>query len=112
MKLKIKPFLRRLLRENIYYLIGNIFIFALIVVTIRTGTTNNSNYDKKIADLKVELNQLKNKVTLMNTAIPSSEKLDEDLDFLNKLIPNIEDYFSNQNCILMIEFYCILPVVV
>ncbi len=94
MKLKIKPFLRRLLRENIYYLIGNIFIFALIVVTIRTGTTNNSNYDKKIADLKVELNQLKNKVTLMNTAIPSSEKLDEDLDFLNKLIPNIEDYFS------------------
>lgn len=94
MKIKIKPFLRRLLKENIYYLIGNIFIFVLIIVTIKIGITNNSDYEKKISALKVELNQLKNKVTLMNTAIPSSKKLDEDLDFLNKLIPNIEDYFS------------------
>ncbi len=94
MKLKIKPFLRRLLKENFFYLFGNIFIFALIVVTINIGLTNNSNYEKKIAGLKTELNLLKNKVTLMNTSVPSSLKLDEDLDFLNKLIPNVEDYFS------------------
>ncbi|MFA6081720.1 MAG: hypothetical protein WC741_04945 [Patescibacteria group bacterium] len=94
MKFTIKPFLRRLLRENIFYIIGNIFIFILIIVTIKIGITNNLSYEKKISSLKIELNQLKNKVTLMNTTIPSSEKLDEDLDFLNKLIPNIEDYFS------------------
>ncbi|MFA6533006.1 MAG: hypothetical protein WCT22_03345 [Patescibacteria group bacterium] len=94
MKLKIKPFLRRLLKENIYYLIGNIFIFVLIIVTIKIGITNNSDYEKKISSLKIELNQLKNKVTLMNTTVPSSEKLDEDLYFLNNLIPNLEDYFS------------------
>lgn len=94
MKLKIKPFLQRLLKENFFYLIGNFFIFALIIVTLNIGLTNNSNYEEKIAKLKIELNQLKNKVALMNTSIPSSLKLDEDLDFLNKLIPNVEDYFS------------------
>lgn len=94
MKFKIKPFLRRLLKENIFYIIGNIFIFVLIIVTIKIAITNNSNYEKKITTLKKELIQLKNKVTLMNTSIPTSLKLDEDLDFLNKLIPNVEDYFS------------------
>ena len=35
-----------------------------------------------------------NKVTLMNSAVPQSEKLDEDVKFLNTLIPDVEDYFS------------------
>ena len=30
----------------------------------------------------------------MNTVIPSSDKLDDDLNFLNSMIPNAEDYFS------------------
>lgn len=94
MKINIKPFIRRLLKENIFYFFGNVFLFALIVITIKIGITENFNYEKKISTLKTELNQLQNKVTLMNTAIPSSEKLEEDLGFLNKLIPNIEDYFS------------------
>ncbi len=58
------------------------------------GFTKYTDYDKKIATLKIELNQLQNKVTLMNTTIPSSDKLDEDVRLLNGLIPNIEDYFS------------------
>lgn len=91
---KIKPFIRRLIKENIFYLIGNVFIFILIIITVRVGLTENSSYDKKISALKTELKQLQNKVNLMNTTIPSSDKLDEDLNFLNTLIPNIEDYFS------------------
>ncbi|MBI5123750.1 hypothetical protein HZA75_07865 [Candidatus Roizmanbacteria bacterium] len=94
MKNKIKPFIRRLIRENIFYIIGNVFIFILIIITIKIGFTENFRYDKKITTLKTELNQLQNKVTLMNTTIPSSDKLDEDLKLLNTLIPNIEDYFS------------------
>jgi len=94
MKNKIKPFIRRLLKENILYIAANFFIFILIIIAVKVGTTENSNYEKKIAILKVELSQLQNKVTLMHTIIPSSEKLDEDLYFLNKLIPNVEDYFS------------------
>lgn len=94
MKNKIKPFIRRLIRENILYLAGNVFIFLLIIITIKVAVTENLNYEKKITSLKTELKQLQNKITLMNTAIPSSEKLDEDLEFLNTLIPNVEDYFS------------------
>lgn len=94
MKNKIKPFIRRLIKENIFYIIGNVFIFILIIITVRIGLTENSSYDKKITALKTELNQLQDKVNLMNTTIPSSDKLDEDLKFLNTLIPNIEDYFS------------------
>lgn len=94
MKNKIKPFMRRLLKENILYIAANFFIFILIIITVKVGTTENSNYEKKISALKIELSQLQNKVTLMHTIIPSSEKLDEDLYFLNKLIPNAEDYFS------------------
>ena len=92
--MKIKPYIRRLLKENLLYIIGNIFMCALIVITIKIGITENTNYQNKIANLKSELNQLQIKADLLTTAIPSSEKLDEDLDFLNKLIPNIEDYFS------------------
>lgn len=92
--MKIKPFIARLIKENIFYIVGNVFIFILIIITIRIGLTERSIYNKKIAVLKTELSQLQNKVTLMNTTIPSSDKLDEDLNFLNTLIPNIEDYFS------------------
>jgi len=66
----------------------------LIIVTVRIGFTENFNYNSKINTLKKELSQLQNKITLMNTTIPSSDKLDEDLNFLNTLIPNVEDYFS------------------
>lgn len=92
--MKIKPFIRRLIRENIFYIVGNAFIFILIIITVGIGLTENSSYNKKINSLKTELNQLQNKVNLMNTTIPSPDKLDEDLNFLNTLIPNIEDYFS------------------
>ena len=92
--MKIKPFIKRLIRENISYIAGNIFILILIIVTVRIGFTENFNYNSKINTLKKELSQLQNKITLMNTTIPSSDKLDEDLNFLNTLIPNVEDYFS------------------
>ncbi len=92
--IKIKPFIRRLIKENIFYMIGNLFIFVLIIITIKIGLSQNSNYQTKISALKIEMVQLQNKITLMRTTIPSTEKLDEDLNFLNTLIPNVEDYFS------------------
>lgn len=94
MKNKIKPFIKRLIKENILYIIGNIFIFLLIIVTIKIGLTEIANYKTKIDLLKVENTELMNKVTFMNSIIPEPDKLDEDVKFLNKLIPNVEDYFS------------------
>lgn len=75
-------------------MIGNIFIFILIIITIKTGFTEIANYKRKIFTLEAENIELMNKVTLMNSAVPESEKLDEDVKFLNTLIPDVEDYFS------------------
>src|SRR3989339_887935 len=94
MKNKIKPFIKRLIKENIYYIIGNVFIFILIIITVKIGITEITKYKTKIASLELENIQLMNKVTLMNSSIPVSEKLDEDVKFLNTLIPDVEDYFS------------------
>lgn len=94
MKNKIKPFIKRLIKDNIYYIIGNIFIFILIIVTVKIGITENLKYKTKVDALRLENIELMNKVTLMNSAIPESSKLDEDVKFLNTLIPNSEDYFS------------------
>ncbi len=93
MKNKIKPFIKRLILENIFYIFGNVFIFILIVVVVKIGLTENFSYDKKIAILKIELNTLQNSARL-SADIPSSEALEEDIKLLNALIPNIEDYFS------------------
>jgi len=94
MKNKIKPFIKRLIKENIFYIIGNIFIFLLIIVTIKIGVTEIADYKTKIDLLKVENTELMNKVTFMNSTIPEPDKLDDDVKFLNTLIPNTEDYFS------------------
>jgi hypothetical protein len=94
MKTKIKPFIKRLLKENVYYIVGNIFIFILIIITIKTGFTEMTNYKRKIVTLGSENVELMNKVTLMNSAVPETKKLDEDVKFLNTLIPDVEDYFS------------------
>ena len=81
MKNKIKPFIKRLIRENIYYIVGNIFILTLIIITIKIGITESLKYKTKIDSLRLENIGLMNKVTLMNSAIPESEKLDEDVNF-------------------------------
>jgi len=94
MKNKIKPFIKRLIKENIFYIIGNIFIFLLIIVTIKIGVTKIVDYKTKIDSLKVENTKLMNKVNFMNSEIPEPDKLDDDVKFLNTLIPNAEDYFS------------------
>jgi Tfp pilus assembly protein PilO len=94
MKNKIKPFIKRLIKDNIYYIVGNVFIIILIIITIRNGITEIDNYETRIASLKMENAESAKKVTLINSTIPKSDKLDEDVKFLNNLIPDTEDYFT------------------
>lgn len=94
MKLKIKPFIKRLITENIYYILGNVFLIVLIFIILKIGLTENFTYKTKINSLQEENSGLKNKIVLMNSKIPKSDVLDEDVKFLNTLIPNVEDYFS------------------
>lgn len=94
MKINIKPFIKRLIKDNIFYIVGNIFLVVLIIVTINIGISEINNYKNKISKLQTENIQLMNKVTLMNSKIPQTAILDQDIKFLNTLIPNAEDYFS------------------
>ncbi len=91
---KIKPFVKRLIKENIFYIVGNVFLFLLIIIVFYIGFTENAAYNKKNTILKSENAVLINKINLINNVVPKSEILDEDIKFLNSLIPNTEDYFS------------------
>ncbi|KKQ23896.1 MAG: hypothetical protein US40_C0006G0010 [Candidatus Roizmanbacteria bacterium GW2011_GWC2_37_13] len=94
MNLKIKPYFFRLIKENLTYLISSCFLFIIFLIMIKVGIDKISSGEKKIKALTKEVDKLQKKVTLFQTALPSTEKLDEDIKLLNNLIPNIEDYFS------------------
>lgn len=94
MKTKIKPYLFRLIKENILYIISTFFLLILIVVVSKLSLDRIFDSDTKIKQLNTDISELEKKVELYQTSIPSSDKLDEDIKLLNTLIPNIEDYFS------------------
>ncbi len=94
MKLKIKPYLLRLIKENILYIVSIVFLVILIVFVSKFSVDRLIESNKKTKLLKADIIELEKKVKLYQTSIPSSDKLDEDINLLNSLIPNIEDYFS------------------
>lgn len=94
MKLKIKPYLFRLIKENVLYIVSLFFLLILIVTTIKLSLNKINLGKSRINILKTDINQLDKKVRLYQESIPSTDKLDEDIKLLNRLIPNVEDYFS------------------
>lgn len=94
MKLKIKPYLFRLIKENILYIVSLFFLLILIITTIKLSLDKINLGKSRINILKTDINQLNKKVKLYQESIPSTDKLDEDIKLLNRLIPNVEDYFS------------------
>lgn len=94
MKLKIKPYLFRLIKENILYIISLFFLLIFIIVTTKLSLDKINLGKSRINILKTDVDQLNKKVKLYQKSIPSTDKLDEDVKLLNRLIPNVEDYFS------------------
>ncbi len=94
MKLKIKPYLLRLLKENAVYIFSLFFLLVLITIIVKTSLDKITSSNSKIKTLNREINSLQSKATFFQETLPPTEKLDEDVKLLNKLIPNIEDYFS------------------
>ncbi|MCL4364177.1 hypothetical protein M1328_02975 [Patescibacteria group bacterium] len=94
MKLKIKPYLLRLIKENVIYILSSIILLILIVIVAKISIDKIFQTDTEISTLSSDINNLQRKLTLFQTVIPSSQKLDEDVQLLNGLIPNTEDYFS------------------
>ena len=94
MKLKIKPYLFKLIKENILYLSSALILTVMLIFVVKVGFNKISASEHKIETLTREVNELQKKATLFQTTIPPADKLDEDVKLLNSLIPNIEDYFS------------------
>lgn len=94
MKIKIKPYLFRLLIKNSPYLASFIFIFILIVIIIKVSFDKISKIDSNIKTLSTDIKSLQEKAQLFQNVLPSTQKLDEDIKLLNILIPNVEDFFS------------------
>jgi hypothetical protein len=92
--MNIKPFIKRLIKDNIFYIVGNVALIILIIITIKISLTQNLEYKTKISALKTENISLMNKITVIQKSVPMSKTLDEDIQFLNNMIPNSEDYFS------------------
>jgi len=93
-KVKIKPYLYQLISKNLVYLISTVLIFIFFLLSIKIGLGKISTLDTKNKSLTTDINALQTKYSLLNNPLILEENLDEDIVFLNQLIPNSEDYFS------------------
>ena len=93
MKLKIRPYLIALIKENIAFISGLILALILIIFLFIMTITKIINNDEKIKALKEEVENLKKKQALIETQI-DEKKLEQYVRILNTLLPQQEDYFS------------------
>ncbi len=92
--IKIKPFLKALIKENLIYIFGFFILIILNLTLIFTGIKKITTLNSEIINLSKDLENLNKKVILINNYSSNSRIIEENIYFLNKLIPNSEDYFS------------------
>lgn len=95
MKIRIKPYLRTLLKENLAYFIVNVLLFIVALVFLLYNMDEIPKRQAKIDQLDKEISNLKDKTRLVESKGSASDKdLQNYSILLNNLIPNSEDYFS------------------
>src|SRR3972149_9523987 len=92
--IKIKPYLVKLIKENIIYIAGNLLLILLIATVIKIGIDRTAVENRKVDVLKKDISSLQSRFNLLNSVAADSASLDNDIKLLNSLIPNIEAYFS------------------
>ncbi|MDO8609996.1 MAG: hypothetical protein Q7R95_05575 [bacterium] len=92
--MKIKPYIRSLLQENIAYLLSNVVLLILIIVFVIVNFTKIPQNKEKIANLQNDIKTYQAKLDSLNYVGLNNNELQKDIIFLNKLVPNVEDYFS------------------
>lgn len=95
MKIDIKPFTKFLLRQNLPYII---VIFLLVILTLILPSVILGEFTKnqnKLNRLNKEVNNLKLRVTVLQSTLDQTQiDIEGDVQLLNQLIPDIENYFS------------------
>ena len=95
LKLKIKPYLYRLLKENILYIISFLLLIFLNILILIIGINKLINLNNEVKKISTEVSDLKNRYKFyFQSQDLVEEKLIEDIKMLNRLIPDVEDYFS------------------
>lgn len=94
MKIKIKPFALRLLKENLIYLIAFILLVFILILFLVNHYPKFEQNQQKIKTLRQQIKELQNELSLINSLSNNPTELEEDIKFIKTLIPGEEDYFS------------------
>lgn len=93
-KIKIKPYLYQLIKENILYIIFSLCFLVLIIFLVQSSVAKIFTLNQEYQVTEREVNELKTRFDLLNTVVPSTKELEQDIKILNTFIPDEEDYFS------------------
>lgn len=95
MKLKIKPYLKFLLKQNLIYfiLLGVLFVLSATIVPYFISQISQAITDLDKAKAETNLLQVKQRVLQAVTDEHGSD-IDSDLALITRLIPDSEDYFT------------------
>lgn len=93
-RIPIKPYLLKLIKENILYIAANMLLIILIIAVIKISNDKLAEANIKRASLTNDVNELQTRYNLLNSVSNSGDDIDIDIQLLNSLIPNAEDYFS------------------
>lgn len=95
MKLKISPYIKYLLKENVIYIVITFILLILILIVpsivINTYSLNNEKI-KSLEDELQEINSKKNALSFLSNT--SSINIDEYYNIVSSLIPEAENYFT------------------
>lgn len=94
MKIKIKPFALRLLKENLIYLIAFVLLVFILILFLINHYPKFEQNQQKIKTLTQQIKELQDELSLINSLSNNPTELDEDIKFIKTLIPGEEDYFS------------------
>lgn len=90
----LKPYFRSLIKSHSGYILFDFIIITLAIVFCLLNTPRIVKYQKTVYALYFEINSLKDRLNTLNASNFTNSDLKKYLLFLNKLIPNSEDYFS------------------
>lgn len=95
MNLKIKPYIKFLLKEHLLYFFLTVLMTVLTVFLIASFFSKMSQTNQKKQDLEGEIANLQTRLKLVDAVGKKDiEDISNDLRLLNTLVPDVEDYFS------------------
>jgi len=95
MRLKIRPYLRFLIKQNLAYVFVFVAMVALSFVIVPLFYSQITEAYADIKKYRVETSSLQRKQQVLQSVInENNDDIDQDLALVTALIPDTEDYFS------------------